>query len=395
MSTPVVTGARHEPDELLLGFGRALRAAGVPVTMDRAQSFLAAVAVVGLDDRRATYWAGRATLCASPDDLDRYDQVFTAWFVDQDGGGRRQPPQEVPPVPQASLEDLEVEGGGEADDDPLRAQASASEVLRHRDIGEMSPLEKARLAQLFERLHPRAPWRRARRRTGWHRGEIDAERTMRRMLARMGEPAEIAWRRRARRPRRVVLLVDVSGSMSPYADALLRLAHRFVVSTGVSTGSTSRGGGSTGRGGATTGGTEVFTIGTRLTRVTRAMRLRDADRAIIAAGETVPDWSGGTRLGETLRIFLDRWGQRGLARGAVVVIFSDGWERGDTALLSEQMRRLHALAHRVVWVNPHVGKEGYQPVQQGIVAALAHVDDFVAGHSLATFQELIEVVADA
>jgi hypothetical protein len=378
MTTPAApaattTGARHEPDELLLGFSRALRAAGVPVTMDRAQSFLAAVAVVGLDDQRATYWAGRATLCASPDDLDRYDQVFTAWFVEQDTNGRRQQPQELPPTPQASLDELEVEGGGEVDDDPLRAQASAIEVLRHRDIGEMSPLEKARLAQMFEQLRPRAPWRRARRRTGWHRGEIDAERTMRRMLARMGEPAEIAWRRRARRPRRVVLLVDVSGSMSPYADALLRLAHRFM----------------------RTSAAEVFTIGTRLTRVTRAMRLRDADRAIIAAGETVPDWSGGTRLGETLRIFLDRWGQRGLARGAVVVIFSDGWERGDTALLSEQMRRLHALAHRVVWVNPHVGKEGYQPVQQGIVAALAHVDDFVAGHSLATFQELIEVVADA
>jgi uncharacterized protein with von Willebrand factor type A (vWA) domain len=383
MSTPgtVTTGARHEPDELLLGFSRALRAAGVPVTMDRAQSFLAAVAVVGLDDQRATYWAGRATLCSSPDDLDRYDQVFTAWFVDQDTTGRREQAQELPPVAQASLEELEAEGGGEADDDPLRALASETEVLRHRDIGEMSPLDKARLAQMFEQLRPRAPWRRARRRTGWHRGEIDAERTMRRMLARMGEPAEIAWRRRAKRPRRLVLLVDVSGSMSPYADALLRLAHRFVVSTT--------------RGGATTGGTEVFTIGTRLTRVTRAMRLRDVDRAIVAAGATVPDWSGGTRLGETLRIFLDRWGQRGLARGAVVVIFSDGWERGDTALLSEQMRRLHSLAHRVVWVNPHVGKEGYQPVQQGIVAALAHVDDFVAGHSLATFQELIEVVADA
>jgi uncharacterized protein with von Willebrand factor type A (vWA) domain len=377
----LVTGARHEPDELLLGFSRALRAAGVPVTMDRAQSFLAAVAVVGLDDQRATYWAGRATLCASPDDLDRYDQVFSAWFVEQDTHGRRQQPQDLPPAAQASLDELEVAGGGEVDDDPLRAQASAAEVLRHRDIGEMSPLEKARLAQMFEQLRPRAPWRRARRRTEWHRGEIDAARTMRRMLARMGEPAEIVWRRRARRPRRVVLLVDVSGSMSPYADALLRLAHRYVVSTG--------------SGGATARGTEVFTIGTRLTRVTRAMRLRDADRAIIAAGETVPDWSGGTRLGETLRIFLDRWGQRGLARGAVVVIFSDGWERGDTALLSEQMRRLHALAHRVVWVNPHVGKDGYQPVQQGIVAALVHVDDFVAGHSLATFAELIEVVADA
>ena len=125
------------------------------------------------------------------------------------------------------------------------------------------------------------------------------------------------------------------------------------------------------------------------------MRVRDADQAIIAAGRTVPDWSGGTRLGETLQIFLDRWGQRGLARGAVVVVFSDGWERGDTTLLRDQMRRLHGLAHAVVWVNPHVGKAGYQPVQQGIVAALDHVDYFVAGHSLAAFAELIEVVADA
>jgi uncharacterized protein with von Willebrand factor type A (vWA) domain len=333
--------------------------------------------VVGLDDRRATYWAGRATLCAGPDDLDRYDQVFTAWFLDQDtpGGARSSP--ERPPVTQAGLDD--TGGEGEADDDALRAMASQAEVLRHRDIAAMSAAEKARLAALFETLHPRPPRRPAHRRTPWHRGDVDAGRTMRHMLSRMGEPAAIAWRRRRTRPRRVVLLLDVSGSMSPYADALLRLAHRFVAG-GTTTGSAS---------------TEVFTIGTRLTRVTRAMRLRDPDRAIVAAGETVPDWSGGTRLGETLRIFLDRWGQRGLARGAVVVVFSDGWERGDAALLGEQMRRLHGLAHRVVWVNPHVGKAGYQPVQQGIVAALPFVDDFVAGHSLATFAELVEVVAHA
>jgi uncharacterized protein with von Willebrand factor type A (vWA) domain len=140
---------------------------------------------------------------------------------------------------------------------------------------------------------------------------------------------------------------------------------------------------------------EVFTIGTRLTHVTRAMRIRDPEQAIIAAGRTVPDWSGGTRLGETLKVFLDRWGQRGTARGAVVVVFSDGWERGDTALLAEQMHRLHRLAHRVIWMNPHRGKEGYQPVQQGIVAALPYVDDFVAGHSMATFANLVEVVAHA
>lgn len=375
---PVEPAPVHAADELLVGFARALRASGVAVTMDRTQSFLAAVATVGLGDRRATYWAGRATLCSSPDDLDRYDEIFSAWFLDSDKPRPRATPPDQPPAPQASLEELEAEGGPADDDDPLRAMASATEVLRHRDIGEMSAAERARLAAMFDLLHPRAPRRRARRRTPWHRGEVDAYRTMRAMRARLGEPTEIAWRRRAQRPRRVVLLVDVSGSMSPYADALLRLAHRFSATAG-----------------STTRPVEVFTVGTRLTRVTRAMRLRDSDRAIVAAGETVPDWSGGTRLGETLRIFLDRWGRRGLARGAVVVIFSDGWERGDTALLGEQMRRLHALAHRVVWVNPHVGKDGYQPVQAGIVAALAHVDDFVAGHSMATFAELVEVVGDA
>jgi uncharacterized protein len=368
-----MTAVTHEPAALLLGFARALRAAGVPVTMDRAQTYLEAVAVVGLDDRRATYWAGRATLCGDRADLDRYDQVFSAWFLDAEQPRPANRAQDRRTVVQASLET----GPGDAgpnDDDLLRAMASEAEVLRHRDIADLSAADKGRLAALFETISPRAPSRPASRRTPWRRGEVDAHRTLRRMLSRMGEPAEIAWRRRRTRPRRVVLLVDVSGSMSPYADALLRLGHRFVVSAGR---------------------VDVFTLGTRLTRVTRAMRQRDPDRAIVAAGDTVPDWSGGTRLGETLRIFLDRWGQRGLARGAVVVVFSDGWERGDAALLGEQMHRLHRLAHRVVWVNPHVGKAGYQPVQQGIVAALPFVDDFVAGHSLATFAELVEVVARA
>ena len=172
----------------------------------------------------------------------------------------------------------------------------------------------------------------------------------------------------------MVLLVDVSGSMSSYADALLRLAHRLTQGIGT---------------------VETFTIGTRVTHVTRAMRIRDTERALVAAGDTVPDWSGGTRLGETVRFFLDRWGQRGMARGAVVVVFSDGWERGDAALLGEQMARLRRIAHRVVWVNPHRGKDGYEAVQQGVVAALPYLDDFVAGHSLATYAELVEVIADA
>lgn len=378
------TQVRHAPDELLLGFARALRAAGVPVTSDRAQNFLRAVALVDLGDQRATYWAGRSTLCAGPDDLERYDQVFHAWFVVQEN---QLVPRETPDrtTTQADLTDDRDDTGEEQEsaEDEIRAMSSATEVLRHRDIAVMDAREKARLAALFGSLHPRAPRRTATRRAAWHRGDLDAARTLRRMRARMGEPGPIAWRRHRIRPRRIVLLVDVSGSMSAYADALLRLAHR-ISHAASPTGAPLR-----------TGDVEVFTVGTRLTHVTRAMRLRDAERAIVAAGQTVPDWSGGTRLGETLKVFLDRWGQRGTARGAVVVVISDGWERGDTTLLADQMRRLHRLAHRVVWMNPHRGKEGYEPVQQGIVAALPYIDDFVAGHSMATFADLIEVVARA
>jgi uncharacterized protein with von Willebrand factor type A (vWA) domain len=375
---------KHQPDEILLGFTRALRAAGVPVTQDRAQSFLRAVELVDLADKRATYWAGQATLCAGPDDLERYDQVFEAWFNGRDGLPRTRA-REVPQTVSATLPEDEsgsLEDGDESDE-VVRAAASTTEVLRHRDVAALSAAEKRRLNGLFALLRPRAPMRRTARHVAWHRGEVDAHRTLRQSLRHMGEPAELSWRRRGQRPRRVVLLVDVSGSMSGYADALLRLAHK------VSTGST------TGRPGSPGRHVEVFTVGTRLTRVTRAMRLRDPERALVAAGETVPDWSGGTRLGESIKVFLDRWGGRGMARGAVVVVFSDGWERGDPALLGEQMDRLKRVAHRVVWVNPHRGKVGYEPVQQGVLAALPHVDDFVAGHSLATFAELLEVVGRA
>ena len=362
-------------DEVLLGFTRALRAGGVPVTQDRAQAFLAAAAALGAGSPRATYLAGRATLCGGPDDLERYDQVFHAWFNARDGLPRERPsaPQQVAPVAPLPADDGVGEGDEQAD--VVRAAASATEVLRHRDVAALSPADRQRLAGMFATLRPRPPLRRTARHRAWHRGEVDASRTLRASLRRMGEPADVAWRRRGTRPRRVVLLVDVSGSMSGYADALLRLAHRFVV--------------------AAPGSVEVFTLGTRITHLTRALRQRDAERALVAAGRAVPDWSGGTRLGETLRVFLDRWGQRGLARGAVVVVFSDGWERGATDLLAEQMQRLSRIAHRVVWVNPHRGKPGYEPVQAGVVAALPHCDHFVAGHSLATFAELTELVSRA
>ena len=366
---------KRDGDEILLGFTRALRAAGVPVTQDRAHGFLQATAITGIDDRRGTYWAGRATLCASPDDLQRYDQVFDAYFNSHDGLPRQRPGTPSPPVSVFPEQEPDEADGETGEEDMVRAAASATEVLRHRDVAALSAAERQRLAALFAQLRCTPPQRRTARHRTWHRGDLDAHRTLRATLRRMGEPAEIAWRRRATRPRRVVLLIDVSGSMSGYADALLRLAHRWTQSGGSSV--------------------ETFTLGTRLTHVTRAMRVRDPDRAIVAAGDTVPDWSGGTRLGETLQMFQNRWGRRGMARGAVVVVFSDGWERGDPTLLSEQLEGLQRIAHRVVWVNPHRGKSGYEPVQAGVIAALPHCDDFVAGHSLATFAELTELVSHA
>ena len=262
----------------------------------------------------------------------------------------------------------------------MRALASASEVLRHRDVAALSASEKHRLAAMFATLRPRPPMRRAARRRPWRRGSVDASRTLRASLRQMGEPARIAWRRNGVRPRPVVLLVDVSGSMSSYADAILRLAHRITVATGP---------------------------GSAIARPGRDLQRRHpADPAhAVACDLEIPSarWSwpgrlsrtgpGGTRLGETLEVFIDRWGQRGMARGAVVVVFSDGWERGDPGLLAEQMARLHRIAHRVIWVNPHRGKAGYEPIQGGVRAVLPHVDDFVAGHSLAAFAEVLELIA--
>lgn len=339
------------------------------VTADRERSYLAAVAEVGLDDQVAAFHAGRATLCGSPADLERHDLVYAAWFgLLQGTSAPGRPPAN--PAPTADLTGAEG-GAGREEQAPIAARASGADVLRHRDVATLSPSEKAVLATLFAQIRPPDPRRRTHRRTPSRRGEVDPRRTLRAVLANLGEPARIAHRDRGHRPRRIVVLIDVSGSMETYADSVLRLAHAWC-----------RGGGPI----------EVFTVGTRLTHVTRPLQLRDPDRALAATGDMVADWSGGTRLAEGIAAFLERFGRRGMARGAVVVIVSDGWERGDPAVLGEQIRRLRSLAHRLVWANPHRGHAAYQPIQSGIVAALPHIDDFVAGHSMAAFAELTEVV---
>jgi uncharacterized protein with von Willebrand factor type A (vWA) domain len=357
--------------EMLVGFTHALRAAGLAA--DHAQDFVEAVGRLDVGRRADVYWAGRSTLCHDPEDFEAYDQVFDRWFSTE-----RRPRQAEAATPPRQVVRATLDGGDTAEGETenlVAVVASAEEQLRHRDVASLSPSERRRLAQLFMRLEVRSPRRRSRRREPHRRGEVDPARTVRDQLRRAGEPGPLRRRRPRQSQRRVVFLVDVSGSMEAYADSLLRLAHRAVM--------------------AHPHTTEVFTLGTRLTRVTPALRISDPDRALDVAGRTVPDWSGGTRLGEVLRAFLDRWGQRGLARGAVVVIASDGWERGDPVLLGEQMLRLNRLAHAVIWSNPHRGRAGYAPVQGGIVAALPHLDGLVAGHSFDAFAELLEMVADA
>ncbi|MFW0797169.1 VWA domain-containing protein [Gordonia sp. CPCC 205515] len=362
-------------DELvgIAGFARSLTLAGLPVATDSVEQFVSAVREIDIADAQQVYWAGRATLCRDPDDHPRFDLAFDAWFGDRMPRAARHPNKSR----QSRMAALRTTGEQQTSESGphLAVAADDTEVLRHRDIATLSAAERAHLAELIATLKPVPPRRPALRRAPARRGEIDRRQTVRDMLAAGGEPVRPRRHRRATRPRRVVLLLDVSGSMSPYADALLRFAH--VVTR------------------AAPSDTEVFSLGTRLTRLSRALRAADPDQALSAAGRTVPDWAGGTRLGETLQAFLDRWGRRGAARGAVVVIFSDGWERGDPTLLAAQMAQLRRLARAVFWVNPHAGAEGYQPIQGGIAAALPHVDHLFAGHSLATLEALLAAVRDA
>jgi uncharacterized protein with von Willebrand factor type A (vWA) domain len=371
-------GELPDPVVTMTGFARVLRANGVAADGTRLATAIEALGQIDPLDAEQVYWAGRLTLCGEPDDLPRYDAAFDAWFR----GRLPALPGPHPPAPAGQVVQLRPMAGRDGEladapdaDEPLRTAASDTEVLRHRDLTGLSDAERDEINALIAMLAPRVGTRRTRRHRPRGRDGIDVSRTVRAMLRDGGEPAVLARLRPRVKPRRLVLLLDVSGSMSAYADVLLRFAHAAV------------------RVAPRTA--EVFTVGTRLTRVTRQLRLRDPVQALAAAGTAIPDWSGGTRLGEGLQAFLDLWGQRGTARRAIVVIASDGWERGDATLLGEQMARLARLAYRVVWVNPHRGKEGFAPVTAGMSVALPHVDELLAGHTLDALHTLADVISRA
>jgi uncharacterized protein with von Willebrand factor type A (vWA) domain len=376
VADPVATAAVPDVDRMAVGFARLLRAAGLDVPVGATVVFTEALGAVGVRRRDAVYWAGRATLVHRPEDVELYDRAFAAWW------------EHVHQVPLASPTEHEVvlafdhEGDDDVTDDDsgpsdaptLAVRYSRAEVLRQRDFAHYSPHEFAESRRLMDDLRMTGAMRRSRRlrasRRG--RGRPDLRRTVRRAIRAGGEPISRAFVEPAERPRRLVLLCDVSGSMEAYARGLVRFLHAAVVGRGR---------------------VEAFAIGTRLTRITRELSSRDPDAAIAAAARRVTDWSGGTRLGEGLRQFNDEWGVRGMARGAVVVILSDGWDRGDPELLGEQMERLHRVAHRVVWVNPLKSSPNFAPLARGMAAALPHVDDFVEGHNLASLEQLARVVS--
>jgi uncharacterized protein with von Willebrand factor type A (vWA) domain len=348
--------------EAAAAFGAALRHHGLTVPSGALVRWLDAVDVLDPLRRDHLYWAGRLTLVTRPEDLDAYDRAFAACWAD------------APPAPPGA-------DRGSGEDEPDDADAgiegprySRRERLRTRDFAGCTPAEIEETYRLIAGLRVAGPRRRSRRwrPTSRARGRPDVRGTMRASLRTGGEPVRRTWLARAERPRPIVLLCDVSGSMDPYARALVRFLHVAVVA---------------GR------RVEAFALGTRLTRLTRELSSRDPDRAVSRAAASVTDWSGGTRLGDGLRTFNDDWGVRGTARGAVVVILSDGWDRGDPAVMSAEMARLARVAHRTVWVNPLKATPGYEPLSRGMAAALPHVDEFVEGHNVAALEHLVEVIA--
>lgn len=327
----------------VLRFVAAVRQAGVAAPADRVRLLMEALDRLG---PQQLYWAGRLTLCTSRDDIVKYDRLFQKGAKDKDTVRHR-----------VRLETAAVQG----------LEAADGEVLRHRDYAKLTESERAEAARMLALLAPVAPVRPSRRRRKAPAGPVDTRRTTREMLAALGEPARLRRHRKRTKPRRVVFILDISGSMAPYADLMLRFAHAAVRTRPART--------------------EVFTVATRLTRVTGAMRKREMDEAL---GKMVPDWRGGTRLGEALAVYLRRYGHRGMARGAIVVICSDGWECGDAGDLGEAMAWLARLAGRVVWVTPHAAKAGFAPATAGLRAVLPHVHELVAGHSIAALTEVLK-----
>jgi uncharacterized protein with von Willebrand factor type A (vWA) domain len=361
--------ARH-----VVTFGRILREAGLEVGPGRVADALAGLDLVNLANRDDVYWTLRQTLVSRWEDLDAFDAAFRAWFLRAPTAPVFRHATETAPLRllRRGAEAKRSDDAGEAGQDRSSLGFSPEEALRRRDFADMTPEEFENVGKLITAIAAGRPRRRSRRLRPHRRGhDLDMRRLVRASLGTGGEAVERAYRNRVRVPRKLVVLCDVSGSMEAYSRALVLFLHALARS---------------GR------GVETFAFGTRLTRLTRELIIRDPEGALRAASARVVDWSGGTRIGHSLKAFNDEWGRRALTRGAVVVVVSDGWEREDAAVVGLEMARLARQAYAVVWVNPLKGHPDYQPLAGGMRAALPYVDRFLPGHNLASLEELAEVL---
>ncbi|MDX2644977.1 VWA domain-containing protein [Streptomyces sp. PA03-1a] len=382
--------------------GEALRRAGLPVTPERTVCFLRSLRLVPPVDREALYWTARLAFVTDRELVAPFERVFEGVFgglagLTAERGDRTAAPPDaaedaarVAPSPGARTAPGPSPAGtgpartvagprtGEEADGPAGTVAtlgSTAEVVAHKDFAALDAAELAALDRLMELIVLRTPLRRTRRRdTDPHGPRVDPRRTLRAIRTTGLEPVRLARSRPRLRRRPLVLLCDVSGSMEPYARAYLRLFPR-AAAVGVAA--------------------EVFVFATRLTRLTPVLRRSGrsgVDAALRRAGAAASDWSGGTRIGHALAEFNDRFGRRGMARGAIVVIFSDGWEGEDPRAVGREAARLRRLAHRVVWVNPRKAAPGYLPLAGGMAAALPHCDEFVSGHTFAALAEVADAI---
>lgn len=381
-------GAGPESDEsgpvrIAVAFSVILRKLGIAVPVGSVTTFAEALCTLGVDRRESVYWAGRAVLLRRPEDQDLYDRAFNAfWFAVVASSDTETVTQNIT-IELDDDDDTDEPGDDDADDDgpageTISVRFSATETLRHKDFAEYTPEEFLEARTAMSALRFVGSPRRSRRRQPVvgkrSTPHPDLRRTVRGALRTDGLAIQRSFTEPSTKPRRIVLICDVSGSMEAYARALVRFCQAAVVGRGR---------------------VEAFALGTRLTRITRELSSRDPDQAMRNAAKRVMDWSGGTRLGEGMRAFNDQWGVRGMARGAIVVILSDGWDRGSPELLGAQMERLHRVSHRLVWVNPLKAAPGYAPLARGMAAALPHVDTFIEGHSLASLESLAKILAES
>jgi uncharacterized protein len=363
----------------VMEFGRLLRRVGLDVDPGQTTIFLRALTLIGLDDRTTVRVAGRTIFVRRWEDQPLYDAAFDLFW--RQSGSPSQLSRRLPRIRQSGHPGSTSPQQVHHQDSPgteqvtlVRARAASStELLRRMDFAALTADESRDAEAMLATLRPGLPVRRGRRARLERSGHRPATRSMLRgALASGGETLRWKWLRRAPRPRPIVLLCDISGSMERYSRFMLRFAHALRRS-GVPV--------------------EVFVFATRLTRVTRQLGLRTADAALLRVADKVVDWSGGTRIGESLRELNQRWVRRTIRSGAVVLLMSDGWERGDPAVLAREMARLRRSCHRLIWLDPLAGRPGFEPATVGLKAALPFIDDLVPCATVASLEEMAERLA--